>query len=151
MKKQLGLVALSAVVAVSAVVSANTGDVATTEVATGAVNTGVVATGSVATGTVMTGEVATGSVATGAVMTGEVATGNVATGAVVDTGAKVKVIHDLLDGHFKKHNKRADEKKALIATLVNTLKDAATKLGKSFEHLKADYDFVISALESYKI
>lgn len=144
MKKQLGVVALSVVVALSAVVSANTGTVATTEVATGAV---------VSTGEVMTGEVATGTVvATGAVVaTGEVMTGEVATGAVVDTGAKVKSIHDVLDGYFKKKNQKSNEKKSLIAHLVATLKDAEAKLAKRDEHLKADYALVISALESYKI
>ena len=156
MKKQLGLVAVMAMMSVFAVSANSTGAVATGAVATGAVATGAVATGTVAvaTGAVATGAVATGTVATGTVATGTVATGAVATGAVA-TGMTVEEktakVHGILDEFFKKNSKRSSEKKSFIAGLVATLKDAEAKLEKRFESFKADYALVISALENYKI
>ena len=156
MKKQLGLVAVMAMMSVFAVSANSTGAVATGAVATGAVATGAVATGTVAvaTGAVATGAVATGTVATGTVATGTVATGAVATGAVA-TGMTVEEktakVHGILDEFFKKNSKRPSEKKSFIAGLVATLKDAEAKLEKRFESFKADYALVISALENYKI
>ena len=159
MKKQLGLVAVMAMMSVFAVSANSTGAVATGAVATGAVATGAVVTGAVATGAVATGAVVTGAVATGAVATGAVATGAVATGAVatgtVATGMTVEEktakVHGILDEFFKKNSKRSSEKKSFIAGLVATLKDAEAKLEKRFESFKADYALVISALENYKI
>ena len=154
MKKQLGLVAVMAMMSVFAVSANSTGAVATGAVATGAVATGAVATGAVATGAVATGAVATGAVATGAVATGAVATGAVATRTVA-TGMTVEEktakVHGILDEFFKKNSKRSSEKKSFIAGLVATLKDAEAKLEKRFESFKADYALVISALENYKI
>ena len=144
MKKQLGLVAVMAMMSAFAVSANSTGTVAT-----GTVATGTVATGAVATGTVATGAVATGAVATGTVATGAVATGAVATGMTVQE--KTAKVHGILDEFFKKNSKKTNEKKSFIAGLVATLKDAEAKLEKRFESFKADYALVISALENYKI
>ena len=144
MKKQLGLVAVMAMMSAFAVSANSTGTVATGTVATGTVATGAVATGAVATGTVATGAVATGPVATGTVATGTVATGMTAE-------EKTAKVHGILDEFFKKNSKKTNEKKSFIAGLVATLKDAEAKLEKRFESFKADYALVISALENYKI
>ena len=149
MKKQLGLVAVMAMMSAFAVSANSTGAVATGTMATGAVATGTVATGTVATGTVATGTVATGTVATGTVATGTVATGAVATGMTAEE--KTAKVHGILDEFFKKNSKKTNEKKSFIAGLVATLKDAEAKLEKRFESFKADYALVISALENYKI
>jgi len=124
MKKQLGLVAVMAMMSAFAV-SANS------------------------TGTMATGTMATGAVATGAVATGAVATGTVATGMTAEE--KTAKVHGILDEFFKKNSKKTSEKKSFIAGLVATLKDAEAKLEKRFESFKADYALVISALENYKI
>ena len=139
MKKQLGLIAVMAMMSAFAV-SANS---------TGAVATGTMATGTMATGAVATGAVATGTVATGAVATGTVATGTVATGMTAEE--KTAKVHGILDEFFKKNSKKTNEKKSFIAGLVATLKDAEAKLEKRFESFKVDYALVISALENYKI